>query len=301
MTQRFTRAALVALGLALAGALGACSMVGGRDSGASRAPGAGGSKDFTRCPLAERMTPAVDSEYGQAFMGRFSKLVVYPAEAVDAGQGGVVSLCARVTRDGRVHDGRIATGSGYPALDGAALLALGRMMAAEEGTAMPKDFAHGQDSVWLLFPVNFQPPGGNHVRYLSALPDRPCKDTGSKEGDVAGQEVTLKEWGDYPGMFSDAVKQELVYPPEALQAGQSGYTLLCVALDRDSHLIGASISRSSGYPLLDGASLLALGMVQLKAHMPPVPDRVRQAHDRAIFTQEIEWNPKAPTPKLSKD
>jgi len=300
MMQRFTRAALVALGLALGATLGACTMFGSQDTGTSTAPGAGGSKDFTRCPAAERMTAAVDSEYGQGFMGRFSRQVVYPPEAADAGQGGTVSLCARLTRDGRVHDGRIAVGSGYPALDGAALLALGRIMAAQDGTAMPKDFARGQDAVWLVFPVSFQPPSGSRTHDLSALADRPCKDTGSREGDVAGQEVTLKEWGDYPGMFSDAVKQELVYPPEALQTRQAGYTLLCVALDRDSHLIGAAISRSSGYPLLDGASLLALGMVQLKARMPPVPDRVRQAHDRAIFTQEIEWTPKAP-PAPSKD
>ena len=25
--------------------------------------------------------------------------------------------------------------------------------------------------------------------------------------------------------------------------------------------------------------------------MPPVPDRVRQAHDRTTFTQEISWKP----------
>jgi TonB family protein len=219
--------------------------------------------------------------------------VVYPPEAVDAGQAGTLSLCARLTRDGKVHDARIASGSGYPVLDGAALMALGQLTMATEAEPMPKDFAKGQDSVWLSIPVNFQPPSGTKVQYVPAREDRPCKDTGSKEGDVDSQQISLKEWGDFPSMFSDAVRQELVYPPAALEAKQGGYTLLCVSLDRDAHLLGASISRSSGYPLLDAASLMALGMVQIKNHVPSLPDRVR-AHDRATFTQEVEWKPTLP-------
>lgn len=296
MNQRITRATLLAAGLLLSLALGACSMFG------SREPVGGGpsGKDATMCPTAAHLQPAVDSDYGQHLMTRFSKLVVYPPEAVDAGQFGQLTLCARLTRDGVIHDARIAAGSGYPVLDGAALMALGQLTLAPAAEPMPKDFAKGQDSVWLAIPVNFQPPSGSSVHYVRAPDDRPCKDTGTKEGDIEAQQVSLKEWGDFPGIFSDAVKQELVYPPAALQAGQTGYTLLCVSLDRDSHLLGAAISRSSGYPMLDAASLMALGMVQIKAHMPPVPDRVRQAHDRTTFTQEIEWKP-APRPKLTLD
>jgi TonB family protein len=288
MNQRLTRAALVAAGLLLSLALGACSMFGHRD----QAGGGSSGKYLTQCPLAERMQSAPDSEYGRSLMTRFSKLVVYPPEAVDSGQAGQILLCARLGRDGKVRDARIASGSGYPALDGAALMALGQLTQDPATDPMPRDFARGEDSVWLSIPVNFQPPSG--ARSFNAPPDRPCKDTGSKEGDIESQQVSLKEWGDFPSIFSDAVRQELAYPAAALQAKQAGYALLCVSLDRDSHLLGASISRSSGYPLLDAASLMALGMVQIKAHMPPLPDRVRQAHDRATFTQEIEWKPTLP-------
>lgn len=290
MNQRFTRAALVALGLTLAGALGACSMFGGGD----KYSGAGKGKDLTRCPSAERMVSAVDNDYGQRFMSRFSKKIAYPAEALDAGQIGEVRLCARLTRDGQVTDGRIALGSGYPVLDGAALLAVGQLIVAKDADPMPKDFAHGQDAVWLSFPVSFKPPSGDAGKYYAAPAERPCKETGSKEGDLESQQVTLKEWGDFPGIFSDAIKQELVYPPAAQEARQTGYTLLCVALDRDAHLLGASISQGSGSALLDGASLIALGMMQIRFHVPPVPDRVRQAHDHVVFTQEIDWKPGSP-------
>jgi len=60
-------------------------------------------------------------------------------------------------------------------------------------------------------------------------------------------EVTAEEWSGFPAEFSNAVKKELVYPHQALEAGESGYTLLCVSLDRDSRVLGVSISRSSGW------------------------------------------------------
>ena len=67
-----------------------------------------------------------------------------------------------------------------------------------------------------------------------------------------------------------------------------------MSLDKDSRLLGVSISRSSGSPLLDGASLMALGLMQLKVEIPYVPGRVRQAHDTVTFTQEIDWKLSSP-------
>jgi TonB family protein len=286
MMKTLGKTALLLLPALMAWLLGGCSMFGGGKSAALA--------DNTRCPAAAQMQQAVDSEYGQRFMGRFSRQISYPKEALDAGQIGVVQLCARIGRDGTVREGRIDSGSGYPVLDGVALLALGQLKFAREAAEpMPKDFAKGQEAVWLDFPVNFTPETGSPSRYWKAREDRPCKDTGTREGDIEAQQVTLKEWGDFPGIFSDAVKKELIYPPQAQAAKESGNVLLCVSLDKDSHLLGASLTRSSGSALLDGASLIALGMMQLKYQMPPVPDRVRQAHERVTFTQEIEWKPGA--------
>ncbi|MFI4980501.1 MAG: energy transducer TonB [Nevskiales bacterium] len=241
------------------------------------------------------MLAANESAYGQAFLKRFSDRVTYPSEALEAGQSGAVQLCALLSRDGVVHGGRIDAGSGFPLLDGAALLALGGLKHAKEAAPLPQDLAPGQQQVWLAFSVNFKPDRAG-VRLQEAQDDRPCKNTGTKEGDLNSGAVTSDEWNGFPAEFSDAVKKRLIYPKLALDDGESGYTLLCVSLDRDSHLLGVAISQSSGSPMLDGASLIALGMLQLKTEIPYIPDRVRQTHDTITFTQEIDWTQPKPQP-----
>ncbi|WP_169740778.1 TonB family protein [Nevskia soli] len=250
--------------------------------------------DDTICPPATRMLAATDSAYGQDFLKRFSNRVSYPTEALNAGQIGTVQLCAMISRDGLVHSGRIAEGSGFPLLDGAALLAVGTLKGAKERAPLPQDLAPGQQQVWIVFSVNFKPERPADAPLHEAAQDRPCKSTGTKEGDVGAKEVTAEEWSGFPSEFSDAVKKELIFPKLALDAGESGYTLLCVSLDRDSRLLGVSISRSSGSALLDGASLVALGMMQLNTEIPYIPNRVRAAHDTIVFTQEIDWKPTSP-------
>ncbi len=263
--------------------LAGCSMFGGKDKAAAAAV------DNTVCPPAAQMVEAVDSAYGQDFLKRFSNHVSYPAEALGAGQIGVVQLCANVSRDGLVHDGRIAAGSGYPLLDGAALLALGGLKGAKEHAPLPQDLAPGQQQVWIVFSVNFRPDRPGDVALQEAPEKRPCKNTGTKEGDVGAREVSAEEWSGFPAEFSDAVKKELIYPKQSLEANETGYTLLCVSLDRDSRLLGVSIARSSGSPMLDGASLVALGMMQLNTEIPYIPGRIRASHDSITFTQEIDW------------
>jgi TonB family protein len=249
--------------------------------------------DDTRCPAAAQMVQATDSDYGRVFLRRFSTRVAYPEEALSAGQTGTVQLCARLGRDGQVQDARIAAGSGFPLLDGAALLASGAMMSAKDREPMPPDFAPERKEPWIAFSVNFKPERPADQTYPREADNRKCKETGSKDGDAGAKAVSLEAWSGYPAEFSDAVKKELVYPRQALDASLTGVTLLCVSLDKDSRLLGVSVSQSSGSPLLDGASLIALGMMQLKIEIPYVPDRVRQSHDTVTFTQEIDW-------KLSK-
>jgi TonB family protein len=279
-----------ATGLALLGGfslclLTGCSLLGGSGKAGVAVP------DGTSCPVPSQMVQAKDSDYGRSFLSRFSQRVSYPADALNAGQTGMVQLCARLDRDGVVRDGRIAAGSGFPLLDGAALVALGALQSAKEKAPLPQDFASGQKYVWISFPVNFSPQSSTGLSYQQAPEERPCKDTGTREGDLAARDISTEEWSGFPAQFSDAVRRELSYPPQAFEAKESGTTLLCVALDRDSRLIGVAISRSSGSPLLDGASLAALGMVQLKAEIPNLPERVRQGHDTIVFTQEIDWKP----------
>ena len=265
--------------------LAACSSTGGHDKASLAGP------DNASCPPVEEMVQAADSDYGRNFLGRVSAQVSYPADALDAGQVGVVLLCARLDRKGRVHDGRIADGSGYPLLDGAALMALGTLESAAEKAPLPDDLAPGQKQVWIAFPVNFKPEPRDGVSYRTAPAVRPCKDSGTDEGEIGAKAVNPEDWGNFPSQFSNAVRKELAYPAQAFEAKVSGSALLCVSLDRDSHLLGVSISRSSGSPLLDGAALGALGLIQLKSEIPGLPDLVLREHDGVTFNQEIDWKP----------
>jgi TonB family protein len=254
----------------------------------------------TICPPVDNMLEATDSDYGREFLVRISRLVSYPAEALAAGQAGVVRLCVRLTRDGVVQDGHIISSSGFPILDGAALLAMGEMKRTKQEAILPQGLASGRHRVWMAFNIDFKPEHEVAETIPRESEDRPCKDNGSLDGDAGLRTVAPDDWGTFPSAFSEAVKRELMYPEEALDGGVSGNTQLCVALDRNSRLVGVSISRSSGSPLLDGASLIAIGDVQLDNAIPQLPEAVRQDHDPVVFTHEIDWDPKPKKVESSK-
>jgi TonB family protein len=71
--------------------------------------------------------------------------------------------------------------------------------------------------------------------------------------------------------MSVAIGSEFKYPRQAYTEGISGNVLLCIAIDRDSHVIDAAIRHSSGSPLLDGEALIALGLAQMKDELPKLP------------------------------
>jgi TonB family protein len=248
----------------------------------------------TVCPAPQHLLEATDSDYGRQFMGHVSELVTYPPEAMAAGQGGVVRLCVRLTRDGTVQDGHILTGSGFPVLDGAALLAVGELKRTPQGreAIMPHGFATGRQRVWIAFNIEFKPESVVTETFPREADDRPCKENGSLDGDNGLKTVSPDDWSGFPSAFSEAVKRELMYPEEALDGGVSGHTRLCVALDSESHLLGVSISHSSGSPLLDASSLMAIGMMQLNNEIPQLPQEVRHDHSTVTFTHEIDWSPK---------
>ena len=242
----------------------------------------------TRCPAESKMVMASTNDYGRSFIARLSKQLSYPTEALAEGQIGDVHLCVRVSRDGAIQEGRVLLGSGYPALDGAALQALGVLRQSKESAPVPKDVGSGKE-VWLALTVRFDPDNAGLQQGHSAPDDRPCKITGTDEGDAGMQKLSMREWGEFPRRFSEAVRGHLIYPASA--AGmRGGATLLCVALDRNGRLLGATVSRSSGSFALDGAALSALGAMILKGEVPPLPDSIREDNDSAVFTQEIDWS-----------
>lgn len=74
----------------------------------------------------------------------------------------------------------------------------------------------------------------------------------------------------YLSALKKAVKDKLVYPPEARQAGQTGAPEVSFAIGTDGQIQSGSLSirKSSGYPLLDEAALRA---VRAAAPFSPPP------------------------------
>ena len=165
----------------------------------------------TRCPAESKMVMASTNDYGRSFIARLSKQLSYPTEALAEGQIGDVHLCVRVSRDGAIQEGRVLLGSGYPALDGAALQALGVLRQSKESAPVPKDVGSGKE-VWLALTVRFDPDNAGLQQGHSAPDDRPCKITGTDEGDAGMQKLSMREWGEFPRRFSEAVRGHLIYP-----------------------------------------------------------------------------------------
>lgn len=75
----------------------------------------------------------------------------YPSTLKDAGLGGTVTLLVRVGLEGDVLDARVGEGSGYAALDAAALKIAGRMRFSP---ALNRD---KKVAVWISIPLIFEP------------------------------------------------------------------------------------------------------------------------------------------------
>ncbi len=93
-------------------------------------------------PRAERLSP----EQLRETLGRLSEELLYPADALRRGLEGEVVILVELGEDGRILNASIASGSGHPPLDDAAVRAVKRL-----GTLGPAS-AHKS----ILLPVRFR-------------------------------------------------------------------------------------------------------------------------------------------------
>lgn len=92
--------------------------------------------------IAERLSP----EQLRETLGRLSEELLYPADALRRGLEGEVVILVELGENGRIIDASIASGSGHPTLDDAAVRAVKRL-----GTLGPAS-AHKS----ILLPVRFR-------------------------------------------------------------------------------------------------------------------------------------------------
>jgi len=208
----------------------------------------------------------------------------YPVEGLKRRQVGQVLLCVQLDRQGQVLKAQVARSSGFPVLDGSALWALGTYSADGAIPELPPELSPGEDKVWLGLPVDFNPPPQPGAGDDEHAQPGPCA---RHSWNQARARATAKSFTDEDRAFFDAMNAAIGryvhYPRQALDLGNEGALWLCVSIDRDSHLLDASIIRSSGIPLLDGEALLGLARAQEHDQLPKLPPGHPWADGKKFF------------------
>jgi TonB family protein len=148
------------------------------------------------------------------------KRPAYPEEALRLGQSGTATLKFRIGTDGHVSNVTLAHSSGWPLLDQASIAAVSACVwTPMMRDGMPEAAESADMVVW--DPKTAPPP-------IVAIP----------------QKIFVR-------------CQRGPYPPEARRLGQSGQVGLQIAIDAEGHVSDVHVTKSSGWPVLDQASVEA--------------------------------------------
>ena len=85
------------------------------------------------------------------------------------------------------------------------------------------------------------------------------------------------------------ISQHSFYPENAQALGQSGTVQLCVEVARDGMIHTALVNDTSGYPLLDGAALYAVGLARMAADLKDVPDGLSSGARNLWFSVPVKF------------
>ncbi|MDE2149568.1 MAG: TonB family protein [Gammaproteobacteria bacterium] len=103
---------------------------------------------------------------------------------------------------------------------------------------------------------------------------------------------------DYGRRVLDAVKRHAFYPELARYLGESGEVDLCLKVGDQGGSVAALVDRSSGFALLDGAALYAVGRAAVDTGIPPPPKSLSASAGwiklPIRFSLEGETKPMAP-------
>ncbi|MBH0113405.1 energy transducer TonB [Novosphingobium sp. YJ-S2-02] len=128
-------------------------------------------------------------------------------------------------------------------------------------------------------PARTEPRAPAQAAPAAAAPPAPRSDpreaTGSaKSGKGPGDSPKAKKaQADYYAMIAAHLQRKKSYPKEAKKARQEGVVTVRFTVARDGSISNASIKRSSGHELLDGATLDLLRRV---APLPAMPDSMER-------------------------
>jgi TonB family protein len=189
----------------------------------------------------------------------------YPAELSAAGLGGTATVRLHITRDGAVDGLRLAAGSGYAALDEAAL----RVAAAMQ--FFPARDENGRVAVWIEVPIVFNPaePGDRSRRRPHAADGPAFVITGA----TASPRQRQQPQPVLPELINAAeVHQALLeaYPPLLRDAGVGGVAVIWLFIDTDGRVLRTQIASSSEQRALDEAALSAVPLMRFRPYVSDV-------------------------------
>ena len=240
------------------------------------------------CPAPDALLRASDSEYGRELIRKISHRAFYPDISQRLAESGVVQLCVQMSRQGDIQKALIDTGSGYPLLDGAALFAVGRAHAAGGFDSVPEQLGGEEGNVWFAVPVSFKLEGEAQAAALAGATiasDADCHGAANSVGDWSGS----PEFRRYAQQITKKFQDQMLYPKDAVTQREEGTAVICMQMGRDGNIQKARIWRSAGDPLFDGMLLLAVGVVNLRQEIGPVPDVVPQRLDEITFEMPVAW------------
>ena len=244
-----------------------------------------------QCPAGDAMLQANDSDYGRKLIRLIRRRAFNPGLALNLKQSGVVQLCIEVSRDGQILQVRMQNSSGYFMLDGAALYSAGR--AKTYGVyALPDELGGAAANVWFTVPVEFSiagQPGASAPPVHAIDEPKPDCELGGKHPASSDSWQYSPEGQQYLVRIKKAFEDEMAYPPDAESQSEEGHVMVCMVLNRQGQLLNARLSRSSGDPLFDGVMLMAVGMVEAKAHIGPVPAAVSGTDNYFMFSFPVDW------------
>jgi len=90
----------------------------------------------------------------------------------------------------------------------------------------------------------------------------------------------------YAKIVKERIGQHWTYPAPALENYVQGNLLIIFRLERNGQLVNSRVARSSGYQILDGASIKT---IELASPFPPFPDTipVQFLNIKASFTYQL--------------
>jgi len=241
----------------------------GADPAAGSLPEVGAEPQFTPYEIEPQITNAAEV--------REALHAAYPSLLRDAGIGGSVVVYFFIQEDGSVGNATVNQGSGYPALDAAALRVARQFRftpAMNRGEPVP---------VWVSIPVRFEPvegTAGEAARDAGRVETRSDEERMLRlQGYAGGEEAPRSDGERRPSLREDAagegqpsftpfdIPPEVLngaevarvlrseYPPVLREAGVGGVVAVFFHIGADGGVEDARIAESSGYPALDEAAL----------------------------------------------